>query len=93
MNYRGILTITETKKFFDLFFELEVSRMTIIHQRPIENGTKIEIFLSPFEVATELLEASFKDGLLCSDGWSEKFEKDDDYETIMNHRLLTGKST
>jgi hypothetical protein len=93
MNYRGVLTVAEAQEFFRLFYEIEIGRRTVVHQHPVMNGTAIEVFLNPLPIAAPHLADSFNVGLLDHVGWSEKFEEDDDYATIMKRRLLTGKTT
>lgn len=90
MNYQGALTITEAQEFFGLLYELEVGRMTAIYQCPIDNGRMIGIILIPFDFAAPLLDSSFKEGMLGSHGWAEKFQKFNEPWTGQANHLMNG---
>jgi len=67
------LNSEEVKKFCTDFYELEVSRDTIVTISPDNSHTKYNVTLQAEKFGAELLEASFNDGLLRQCGWSEKF--------------------
>lgn len=90
MNYCGILNITQTQEFFNLFNELEVGRMTNVHAVCIENGRRKEVHLNPIDAGKELLIASFADGELFRAGWTEVFhEVHFDYHAL-RARIISG---
>lgn len=77
MQYSGLLTKDEVKKFIPEFYELEHARATKVDINPDKESkrSKYLVILTPEEVVEDLLEVGFKSGLLNHWGWAEKFKK------------------
>ena len=79
MKFVGLLTSEEVKALVDCFYDLENSRTTrVIIVPDLESQrTLYRVSLESEPIVSDLLEASFKDGMMNHWQWSEKFRKVD----------------
>jgi len=78
MEYSGLLTADEVKRFISHFYEIESAKTTEVRVRPDlgSNRSKYLVVLKSESIVEDLLDASFRDGMLNHWGWSKKFQKD-----------------
>lgn len=73
--YEATLPVEQVQKFMNDFKALESSVGTEVEINTNGGAAMQTVTLKPNSVNADLLEASFKDGLLRTWGWSRKFKK------------------
>jgi len=73
--YRATLSMEEVRKFCADFYELESARTTKVEISPDDRHTNFHVVLVSEEICADLLDASFRDGLLSHWDWHKKFKK------------------
>ena len=75
MKYRAMLRMEQVLAFCVHFYELESARMTKVEITPNRKHTGYNVVLTPEKVGADLLEKSFRGGLLNLWGWDKNFTK------------------